>query len=198
MSRLIDALGNLSPEAVELTRRWRPTQGIRAQDHPAHAPHGRSFHAMAYDSNHSKTIVFGGKSGTTTTNSAEYNDTWTFDGNDWTQVNTPNAPQARIYTGAAFNPIRDRMIIFGGTNISADGKTTTNFTDTWEFDGTTWTQLSATGPVVLKPILVYDTANNRVIMIGSTDKGATLMYRLDVSNASWVQMTEVTTLPSLR
>jgi hypothetical protein len=183
-------------QSYDLDDTWEWNGDRWIQDHPAHAPHGRSFHTMVYDSNHLKTIVFGGKSGTVTTSSVEYNDTWTFDGNDWTQVNTPNAPQARIYSGATFNPIRDRMIIFGGTSISADGKTTTNLTDTWEFDGTTWTQLSATGPAVLKPLLVYDTANNRVIMIGSNDKSATLMYRLDLSNATWVQMTEVTALPT--
>jgi hypothetical protein len=139
-------------QSYDLNDTWEWNSDRWIQDYPAHSPHGRSFHAMVYDTNHSRTILFGGKSGTLTTASVEYNDTWTFDGNDWTQINTPNAPQARIYAGAAFNPIRDRMIIFGGTNISSDGKTTTNLTDTWEFDGTTWTQLAATGPAVLKPL----------------------------------------------
>jgi hypothetical protein len=189
-------LDNGTRQSYDLDDTWEWNGDRWIQDHPAHAPHGRSFHTMVYDSNHSRTVLFGGKSGTLTSASVQYNDTWTFDGKDWTQVNTPNSPQARIYTGSAFNPIRDRMILFGGTNISADGKTTTNLSDTWEFDGTTWTQLSATGPAVAKPVLVYDAANNRVIMIGSSDKSATLMYRFDASNKTWVQMTEVTTLPS--
>jgi hypothetical protein len=33
-------------------------------------------------------------------------------------------------------------------------------------------------------------------MVGSNDKSETLMYRLDPSNATWVQMTEVTSLPT--
>src|SRR5438045_594245 len=109
--------------AYDLNDTWEWLGDHWVQRYPAHVPHGRSFQTMAYDSNRSRTLLFGGKSGTTTTDSTFYNDTWTFDGNDWTQINTPNQPSPRYYSGSAFDPIRDEWILFGGTNLSADGKT---------------------------------------------------------------------------
>ena len=179
-------------QSYDLSDTWDWTGDHWVQRYPANTPHGRSFHTMVYDSNRSRVLLFGGKSGSTTTNSTIYNDTWQFDGNDWTQLNTPNQPSPRFYSGGAFDPVRDKWVLFGGTFISPDGKTTTNYSDTWEFDGTTWNQRAATGPTVLKPILVFDTQNNRVVMVGTDDKNNKLMYAYDSASAAWNQLSPAT------
>jgi hypothetical protein len=179
-------------QSYDLADTWEWNGDRWIQRYPAHSPKGRSFHTMAYDSNHNHTVLFGGKAGTTITNAVEFNDTWTFDGNDWTEVVTPNSPQARIYPGSVFHPLRDRVILFGGTNVSADGKTTTNLYDTWEFDGTTWKQTSTTGPVVIKPMLTYDSSRNRVLLVGTDDKAVTVMYTYDPVAATWNPLTPAT------
>ena len=180
--------------SYDLDDTWEWTGALWVQRWLAHSPHGRSFHTMVYDSNRSRTLLFGGKSGTATTNSVFYNDTWMFDGNDWTQINTPNQPSARYYPGSAFDPVRDKWVLYGGTTVSADGKTSTNQTDTWEFDGTTWTQRATNGPAIAKPILVYDSLKNRVVMMGTDDKNAVFMYIYDSASATWNQE-KPTTLP---
>jgi len=182
-------------QSYDLADTWDWTGDRWVLLYPAHAPHGRSFHTMSYDSARNRVILFGGKSGTTTTNSVLYNDTWQFDGTDWSQINTPSSPSARFYSSSVYDPIRDRVVLFGGTSLSSDGKTSTNLYDTWEFDGTTWTQTQATGPTVIKPILTYDSQNNRVILVGADDKNATKMYRYDAQAKSWTQIT-TTTVPS--
>jgi hypothetical protein len=50
----------------------------------AHSPSGRYYPAMAYDPVSRLLLLFGGM-----TASGTVNDTWLFDGSDWTQVQTP-------------------------------------------------------------------------------------------------------------
>jgi hypothetical protein len=175
--------------SYDLSDTWEWLGDHWVQVYPANAPHGRSFHTMVYDPNHQRTLLFGGKSGTTSTDSALYNDTWQFDGSNWSQINTPNQPQQRFYPGSAYDTLHDRWVLFGGTSVSADGKTTINYSDTWEFDGTTWTQKAATGPSVLKPTLVYDPVNDRIVMMATDTKEAVLMYTYDRGAATWTQLT---------
>ena len=54
---------------------------------PATSPTPRSYFAMTYDAASEKVIVFGGFDG-----AGYLNDIWTFDGVNWTKVNTPPCP----------------------------------------------------------------------------------------------------------
>jgi N-acetylneuraminic acid mutarotase len=87
-----------------------------------------------------KLILFGG--GSPGTENA-LSDTWSFDGNAWTQVNT-TGPSGRW--GAAMTPLGDKLVLFGGGASTAVVGTNVFNADTWTFDGATWTQLSASGP----------------------------------------------------
>lgn len=172
------------------TWEWNGSQWV--QRYPATSPHGRSFHAMAYDSARDRVLVFGGKSGTTFANTTYFNDTWAFDGDNWTQINTPNQPTPRYYQGSVYDPVRDKWVLFGGTFITADGKSTTNYSDTWEFDGTTWTQRANNGPSVVKPILAYDALNHRVLMVATDTNSAFFMYAYDGDAGTWTAITPAT------
>jgi len=57
---------------------------------------------------------------------------WT--GDAWTTLAT-DGPPVRNGQAAAWDPIRDRLVMFGG--FAGD----TDFGDTWAWDGTTWTQV---------------------------------------------------------
>src|SRR3954454_13043508 len=102
----------------------------------AHNAGARSGHAMVYDSNRSRIVVFGGRRMDLEKNlPTVLNDTWIFQNGDWSQLNTPNAPSARSVPGAAYDPIRDRIVLFGGNVLSTDGKNTISaIHDTWEVD----------------------------------------------------------------
>src|SRR5437762_9410640 len=80
-STKVDAGTRLSYD-LDDTWEWNGDRWV--QVYPAHSPHGRSFHAMTYDSNRQRTVLFGGKYGTAVTNAIELNDTWVYDGSDWT------------------------------------------------------------------------------------------------------------------
>ncbi len=160
----------------------------------AHTAGARSGHAMVYDSNRSRIVVFGGRrTDVVTKNQNVLNDTWIFKNGDWSQLATPNAPPARSVPAAAYDKVHDRIVLFGGNTISTDGKNTVNpIHDTWEFDGTNWTQRGGEGPKLSKPTMVFDDATNQVLLLGldesSTSKTDTLMYVYDGTAGTWTQL----------
>jgi len=158
---------------------------------PETSPPGRFEFALVNDINRTRLVLFGGA----TTTADLLNDTWTFDNNTWTQISTPDAPPARRLAGAAYDPIRDRVVIFGGSSATAV------LNDTWEFDGTTWHQISADGPKISAPLLVYDGANNELLMIGynQTDPAKPVSETYRLTDGTWEKLSPATlpTCPSL-
>jgi hypothetical protein len=61
-------------------------------------------------------------------------DLWSWDGTEWSHVPESGAP-ARSGLGGAFDPERNRLVVFGG--VEKPGGTA--ITNTWEWDGTIWT-----------------------------------------------------------
>ena len=54
---------------------------------------------------------------------------------NWTELHPTNAFPARTAFASAYDPVSKKIVVFGGTDL------TTQFNDTWTFDGTTWTQV---------------------------------------------------------
>lgn len=173
------------------TWEWVGDHWIRR--YTAHNAGERSGHVLLYDSNRSRIVLFGGRHNNPSNNvQTLLGDTWIFQNGDWSQLATPNAPSARSVPGAAFDPVRDRIVLFGGNVFDTDGKTVTTIHDTWEFDGTTWTQRASDGPKIGKPTVVYDDATHQMILLGldesSTNKQSTLMYLYDAAAGTWNQI----------
>ncbi len=131
-------------------------------------PPGRYFASGIYDPIRDRVIVFGGYS-----SSSNRNDVWalSLSGDpQWTQIvpaGTPPAP--RWGHVAAYDPVRDRMIVVGG---SLDGE---NTNDAWalSLDGTpAWTLLTPTGTPPTErrqSAAAYDPVGDRLIIIGGND-----------------------------
>src|SRR5262249_12382183 len=61
---------------------------------------------------------------------------------DWMHAAPATTPPGRYDAGMAFDSARNRTVLFGGVDVNFNG-----LNDTWEWDGSTWTQLSpATSP----------------------------------------------------
>jgi len=76
----------------------------------------------------------------------------------WSNV-TPG-PTPRIGVAAVYDSTRSRTILFGGY----DGQTRS---DTWEWDGTTWTLRATTGPPGRYfHAMTYDPVRDRIVMFG--------------------------------
>ena len=183
-----------APRSVRAGRHLGVDRNRWLQVFPPHSPSARSGESMVFDSARNRVVIFGGRQG-----KLNLNDTWSFDGNDWTPINTANAPSVREIAGAAYDSVRDRIVLFGGFHqtYSTDGKTLTEtpLHDTWEFNGTNWTQILADGPVVTKAILEYDPVRKQTIMLGLNTSAATVMFAWDPAAARWNPLTP-TVLPT--
>jgi cysteine-rich repeat protein len=123
-------------------------------------PARRRNAAIAYDSLRERVVLFGGVAG----GNLLYNDTWEWDGTQWTRIETPASPAARQGAAMAFDPNRQRIVLFGGLGTST-------LADTWEYSGSTWTPVVV--PSTPSPryahALAYDGSRKRVVMVGGTN-----------------------------
>ncbi len=131
---------------------------------PAAPPISRDGAAFAASSN--ELLMFGGDVGGFA-NPTFTNQLWRFDGQGWTQLQpaTSAAPVARQRAAAAWDFLRGRLVVFGGTTVGSA------FGDTWEWDGTQWQER------VLTPhpsprrgaCMSYEVHTGRVILFGGYD-----------------------------
>jgi hypothetical protein len=108
--------------------RWRrKTQWWRQSPEP------RCGHAMAYDAEAQRTVLFGGIGRPDRT----LGDTWLFDGGSWRAIVGP-APPARRYAAFAYDLGLQGCVLHGG---SVDDLGHEQFGDAWLFRDQTWTRL---------------------------------------------------------
>jgi hypothetical protein len=130
----------------------------------------RSRHSLAFDDSHAQTVLFGGL---TPSGGPGLADTWAWDGSVWTQLNPSSAPSARWGHAMVYDSQRHVVALFGGV-VSNEPILSAN--DTWEWDGTTWTQRF---PAIVPPVrfghaIAYDSTRNRTVMFGGTVDGFAL------------------------
>jgi N-acetylneuraminic acid mutarotase len=132
-------------------------------------PSARHDHALVYDPDRERLILFGGTSANTTF--VGMNDTWTYDlrANTWEKLSpTGDLPVGRSVHSMTYDPGSKRMILFGG---SAQGD---YLADTWAYDpgADSWEQLSRTGdspPGQCAGSLVYDEGLGQILLFGGWD-----------------------------
>ncbi|MBI1852056.1 MAG: IPT/TIG domain-containing protein [Planctomycetes bacterium] len=95
---------------------------------PATTPPFHSGHVMVFDSNIGSLLLFGGfryQAGPVIQTILQ-GDTWSWDGNNWTESTPANAPSARNDHAAAFDSVLNMPLMFGGTDAG-----TLALGDTW-------------------------------------------------------------------
>ena len=151
------ALGGASPAWSRLA-----TPGVR--------PRVRVWHGEVYDPVRRRMLVIGGLE----PSGGYLNDVWQLDlaaaTPAWTQVATQGtAPVARECRGALYDPVRDRVLLFGGYSYP------NHLNDVWALDlaGTpTWRRLTPAGtpPSSRRAMsLTYDPVGDRLVVIGGHD-----------------------------
>ena len=145
------------------TREWDGSYWTQMDDI---GPAPRSGHAMSYDSNRRVTLLFGGTSVGANAAGANANDTWQWDGEEWTQL-ADSGPSARFSHAMAFGPGRKSTVLFGGNSSVGPGGNLSFLQDTWEFGGEDWTQKEDVGPAARgSHVMAYDATGKRVVLFG--------------------------------
>lgn len=123
-----------------LSDTWAFDGQLWTQLSPAASPGSRIWHGLATDST-DRVLLFGGCTG----NPCSFrNETWRFDGTNWTKpCGTPvcgGSPSARLVIGQMATDASGKVILFGGPTAAG-----TFPADTWSWNGTAWSQITATG-----------------------------------------------------
>jgi hypothetical protein len=158
-------------------------QNVAWTRHEPAGPDGSG--TLAYDSARGVTVLFGGVSN---------DQTWEWDGTRWTQ-RIVAGPHARSGCAMAYDAARGVTVLFGGVYQRED--TSYNWlSDTWEWDGTSWTQRMVTGPSGRASAMSYDAARGVTVLFGGSNDpwgcgqcGGILGDTWEWDGASWTQRT---------
>ncbi len=138
-------------------------------------PAPRLGHVLVYDVARDRSVLFGGTG---------FDDTWLWDGAQWTLAAPASKPTARESASAAYDPIRKVVVLFGGLDTSF-----VPFADTWEWDGTTWTPRLVPGPPARSSAgMAWDTARKRIVLFGGAGQSNTLNDQWEWDGQTWKQL----------
>lgn len=161
------------------------------QKFPVASPVKRYAASAVFDTKRQVVVLFGGRKWS----QMELNDTWEWDGVNWTQVIPTQSPPGRDNASMVYDESRGVVVLFGGNYGSA---CTQSYNDTWEYDGTTWTQINtlnapehrwATG-------MAYD-ANRKVSVLFGGSTCGTYGDTWEYNGTNWT-LRETKNAPSLR
>jgi hypothetical protein len=161
-------------------------------------PSARAYHTAIYDPVRNRMVLFGGYNG------SYLNDAWALSLEDtpaWTQLTPAGAPPSgRCNHTAIYDPVRERMVIFGGGNSSG------RFNEVWALslgDTPAWTQLTPSGtPPSARsaPAAIYDPVRDRMVVFGGYS-GSSLNDTWSLLLAeppAWTQLAPTGTPPNAR
>ncbi|HEU0292931.1 MAG TPA: kelch repeat-containing protein [Anaerolineales bacterium] len=151
---------------------------------PVHTPPARCCHAMAYDSMQKKVLLYGGWNHIT---GEFFNDTWAWDGKDWTQLPSGNVPLSAAHMLVNFSSVNKLVAVPSST-----------FANTWEWDGDSWNEtLSHPLPSRADGRSAYDSQYKRVVLFGGIENSNFLNDTWVFDGQTW-NLLNVSSAPSPR
>lgn len=187
------ALSNLEVLPLNVDPRW---EALAAAGGPA----ARFGHSAILDGPRDRMIVFGG------TGAQSFGDVWALALGapaEWTQLAPAGPPpSARFGHSAIYDPVRQRMIVFGGFDAEGNYRS-----DVWALSLTgtpTWSPLAPAGD---SPgardyhVAIYDPPRDRMLIYGGNASGGTLgdVWALSLGGApAWTELAPAGPAPSSR
>lgn len=159
-------LGLVATSAAQVA--WGPRLGNRSSG---------SGLAGAYDAGRDRFVVL-------SSTLVKGQGTWEFDGRGWIQRRTVVAPDPRHESAMAYDPVRRRILLFGGRRQVVNGAA---LRDTWEWNGFAWVNRTSSGGPAARwgHILVWDAQRKRAVLHGGTDGTTTFADTWVWNGASW-------------
>ena len=134
---------------------------------PTTSPTGKTGMQLVYDAGRGVIVMFGSNN-TSPFGGASVNQHWEFNGTTWTQIFPAATPGGRGNYGACYDVVRSRVVLYGGV---ANSMFPIAESGTWEFDGTTWAQITTVGsPGPLeRPAMCYHLGIAKAVLFGGID-----------------------------
>jgi hypothetical protein len=148
---------------------------------PTQRPAARLHMDMVFDSSRGVFVLYGGQS---SGGGGALNETWEFNGVDWTQRFPAANPGNLCLHAMAFDSVRNKVVLFGGY---PGGFPAIDSNRTWEYDGTNWTQrFPATNPGAHEAMsMCFDSAAGRTILFGGVDATPSAPPNLVDNDKTW-------------
>ena len=159
--------GNATFTAPGTNQTWEFDGTDWAQKFPANNPGNLGLHAMAFDSVRNKVVLYGGMPGGNPI--VDSNQTWEYDGINWTRRFPATNPGQREACSMCFHAGIGKTILFGGVNATSGAPFPVDNDKTWAWDGTNWTELTITGtrpPARERARLAYDSLREVCVLVG--------------------------------
>ena len=124
--------------------------------------------ALAYDELRQRVVLFGGRIilwflGQPLVSYGDVTREW--DGSSWTTSSPTLRPTTRAGHAMAYDELRRRVVCFGGRG----GLNGWYWNDTWEWDGTAWSQINAAGPSArIDHVMAWDSTWQRIVLAAGT------------------------------
>ncbi len=149
-----------------------PTASAELTQQANTKPTPRRGHCLVYDDRQRRVVLLDGYQ---QPYQPELGEVWAWDGRRW-ELRPGSGPTARSLCSAAFDSRRRKLISFGG--VGNRGYEDLRG-DTWEWDGTRWSQMTDTG---------VGTRDHHV-MVFDASRGRAMMYGGQTSSRSWARDT---------
>jgi hypothetical protein len=153
------------------------------QASPPSEPSGFVVPSMVFDPVREQVVLFGGRLGTTTNLSDE---TWVWDGTSWTQLSPVTSPPARWRASMAWDPIGQRVVLFGGQPVTGGA-----MNDLWAWDGTDWSELTPSGsPPSARGSagFAFDPLREALVLFGGTTPSGVVNDTWLFADNTWTQL----------
>ncbi|MGE0144048.1 MAG: kelch repeat-containing protein [Planctomycetota bacterium] len=154
---------------------------------------GRAGASFSEDPQGTGVLRFGGSSVV-----GRHADMHRWDGAGWHGVIAPGGPSARDGAAMARDPVRGRVVLFGGLGFAANGLLLFQ-DDTWEFDGVQWTLMQpATKPPPRRGArMAWHAPSQRLILVGGEFLNTNRADTWEWDGTNWQLRTVATALPAM-
>ncbi len=174
-----DLAGNHFDDTYTMTLAWNGAafEATWTLQAPVTSPSPRAHHAMVQAGPTGPVLLFGGRNG------PALDDTWTWDGVDWTLE--ASGPSKRSNHGLVWDHFNQQVVLFGGADTLVMDQTWT-----WA-DGPGWVQAAPaqSPPARRGATVVYDARIRRVVVYGGEDDNNVLFGDVwEWDGSDWANM----------
>jgi hypothetical protein len=193
------AFGGASPAltATGYTLTYRNGSWTNLTDALPTSPSPRWGESMIYDPVAGEVVLFGGCQ--ILSCDPAFSDTWTFSGGQWHDItSTAGAPPAgRGFAMFAWDGVTGYGVLFGGR--AGTTTSTVYFSDTWEFSGGRWTNLTSTlnstQPSARDQAAMAAMPAGLAILFGGAQSGGVDADTWSFGNGNWTNLTSTSGAP---
>ncbi|MCO6438369.1 MAG: immunoglobulin domain-containing protein [Phycisphaerae bacterium] len=150
---------------------------------------------MAFDPVRGVSVLYGGFGAKPNGTSDDLDDTWEWDGVEWTQRFPPHYPGKREQHQMVFDTVRNKILLFGGWSPSP----VFGNSEVWEYDGSDWTLVTTSpgGPPTGSDYwkqgdAAFDSARGKMIVIYEDgyhpDPPTNKTWEFDSATATWANV----------